>query len=258
MIHQVRPNTPDEFPSPAECCRVALFSNSRVDSIVEAHSITTLPNTSKAFLGHLVDAGDTLSFAGPGVDDDVTRNGVCAQGKPACFGRGRKRRAGAAEVRISRAAAIAVTAVVTRRAAVVPLSQYRRSPDGDLAIAPPALDGSLEKLFAAGHLHRRKKLSVGKIWNVLVRAADADELFDLVIVRRELGVGNRPVVAVAVSARGFEFIIRQAIALASPGDRATSDLAAANPIERLFVSGVGVRIIDVVDKELEWPYALHA
>ena len=91
--------------------------------------------------GHLIDAGNALCLACFGIDNDVARDCVSAKRKPASPGRGGKCRAGTAEIRIGRAAAIAVSAVVTRRAAVVLLGQDRGAADSDLSIFPPALDG---------------------------------------------------------------------------------------------------------------------
>src|SRR5690606_16912329 len=69
---------------------------------------------------------------------------------------------------------------------------------------------------------------------------------DLRIVGREVGVGDRPVLAVAVVRSGLEVEGAHAVALPSPGQRAPADGAEANPMER-HVLRMAVGILDVVD-----------
>src|SRR5262249_53887834 len=107
---------------------------------------------------------------------------------------------------------------MTGGTAVMFLRQNRSASDGDLSILPLTLDCALQQPFAASHFHRRKKLAVGEIRNVLVGAAHADEFLNLIVIRRELSVGERPIITVAVAACSFEFVIRQAVALPAPGD----------------------------------------
>src|SRR5215475_12783978 len=116
-----------------------------------------------------------------------------------------------------------MAAVMTRRPAVMFLREDRRAPDSDLSIFPTTFDSPLQQPFAATHFHRWKEFAVGKIRDVLVGAAHSDEFLDLVVIRRELRVRDWPIIAVAVAARGFEFVVRQPIALAAPGDRAATD-----------------------------------
>src|SRR5215813_3203708 len=150
---------------------------------------------------------------------------------------------------IRRAAAIAMTAVMTRRSAVMFLREYRGAPDSNLSIFPPAFDRALQQPFAASHFHRRKEFAVGKIRDVLVGAAHADEFLNLIVIRRQLRIRDWPIIAVAVAACSFEFVVRQPIALSAPGDRASADVPAANPIKRFLIRG-GIGVIDVIDKEL--------
>src|SRR5215510_2124404 len=103
------------------------------------------------------------------------RDCVWPQGHSPGLCRGGKRRSGAAEIRPRRTSAVAMTAVMTLRATVVRLGEYRRPPNDHVPILPRLLDGALEMPFAAGHLHGWEKLPVGQIRDVLRRAADAHE-----------------------------------------------------------------------------------
>src|SRR6185295_19878448 len=106
------------------------------------------------FFRCLIDASDALRLACLCIDDDVTRHCVRSEREAPGLRGCRERRARTAEVRRGRASAIAMPAVVTSRAPVVPLSQNRRAADGHLAVFPPAFDSSFEQPLAAGHLHR--------------------------------------------------------------------------------------------------------
>src|SRR5262245_41274103 len=130
-----------------------------------------------------------------------------------------------------------MTAVMTGRAAVMFLCQDRGASDGDLSIFPATLHCPLQQPLAATHFHRRKELAFGKIRDVLVGAAHADEFLDLIVVWRELRVRDRPIIAVAITACSFEFVVRQPIALTAPSDRAATHVPAANPIKRFLVRG---------------------
>src|SRR5262249_45733368 len=60
---------------------------------------------------------------------------------------------------------------------------------------------------------------------------------------------DRPILAVSVACGGLEFVIRIAVADASPAESLSADLPAANPHER-FIRIRGVRILRVVDEEM--------
>src|ERR1700730_6230093 len=74
-----------------------------------------------ALLCHLIDERNAPGLAGVRVNDDVTRYRFGSKRQAAGFFGCGESRARTAEVRISRTASITVTAVMTRRAAVVPL-----------------------------------------------------------------------------------------------------------------------------------------
>src|SRR5581483_12495919 len=148
-----------------------------------------------------------------------------------------------------RTAALAMAAVMTGGAAIVFLREDRRAPDGDAAFGPALLDGALQQALAADHLHGGQETAIGQLRQVFISAADADERFDLIIVRSQLFITDRPVIAVTVMARRLEIIIRQSITLAAPHNRAPADLATAYPIEGL-VGGRRVRVVYVINEEL--------
>src|SRR5689334_25233763 len=110
-----------------------------------------------------------------------------------------------------RAAALAVAAVMTGGAAIERAREDRRAPDGDAAFGPALLDGALQQALAAEHLHAGQELAVGQLRQVFSRAADADKRFDFVVVRREVFVAVRSVVAVAVVGGGLQVVIREAV-----------------------------------------------
>jgi hypothetical protein len=94
-----------------------------------------------------------------------------------------------------------------------------------------AVDRLLEHLLAAGQRHRRQELAVGLDLEPLAAPAHADEALDLVVEGRELGVGDRLVVAEAVAARRLEVPVAHPVRLAPPHDGAPADLVAADPPE---------------------------
>src|ERR1700720_3772179 len=107
----------------------------------------------------LIDERNAFGLSGFRIDDDMTRDRIGSERHSPSLCRRGQSRAGAAEVRKSRATTIAVAAVVTRGAAVVSLSQYRGAPNRHSAIFPTALDSLLQEPFAARHLHRRQEFS---------------------------------------------------------------------------------------------------
>ena len=77
--------------------------------------------------------------------------------------------------------------------------------------------------------HRRLELAVGQLRHVLRHAGDADVVLDEVVVRSEVRVVDRPVLAVAVERLALEILLAQAVALASPDVRASADDAQCVP-----------------------------
>src|SRR5262245_65240217 len=75
---------------------------------------------------------------------------------------------------------------------------------------PNPVAGALENVVEAAHLERRQVFSVGVARTVLDGARHADEFFDPAVVRRDLFVGDRPVVADSVQGSGFEIDLAEA------------------------------------------------
>ena len=94
---------------------------------------------------------------------------------------------------------------------------------------------------------RRKKLAVGQLTETFDAAADAREDFRLVVPRRDFVVGDRPGNAHALFGVGFEVERTEAITLARPHERASADVIAAQPVERLFLD---IRIVEIVDEPM--------
>src|SRR5262249_55716099 len=138
----------------------------------------------------------------------------------------------------------AVAAIMAPGSAIQRGGQDCPPAGGDPSVGPPFFSCSLEQPFAAGAIHLRTELIVWQLWQLLVSARDPNELLDPVIIRGQVGVTYRPVVAITVVAGGLELIIGQAIGLAPPHDRAAPNLAASNPLE-WFSAGSCVRIVDV-------------
>ena len=81
---------------------------------------------------------------------------------------------------------------------------------------------------------------------VFRHAGDAEIAVDLVVVRSDVGVGDRPVHAVAVAARGLEVVVGEAERKAAPHVGPAAEHARAHPGE----VGPGVGMILLVDEEL--------
>src|SRR5947208_12573799 len=112
------------------------------------------------------------------------------------------------------AAAAALRAVVARRAPV-----QRTRQDGETgrdAGNAELLAGLLDHQLVAAGLGRRQELAVGRVLNPLVRAEHADQLFGLVVVRRQVVVSDRPVETLAVAAVRLEVVRTHAQRDASP------------------------------------------
>ncbi len=160
--------------------------------------------------------------------------------------RGRQGRRRAREVGGGGAAAVTGAAVVAGGSSVVALRQHCGATDGDATAH--RVDLGLEHVLAARHRHRRQEFAVGQDLDAFAATAHPDEALDLVVVRSDVGVGDRPVVAVAVVALGLEVVVAHAVRLATPHDGAAADLVAADPPERPLL-GEGERVIDLIGEE---------
>jgi hypothetical protein len=142
-----------------------------------------------------------------------------------------------------------MAAVMASGATLMRFGQDRRAADNDFATRKFALDGFLQNPLAAGHRHRRQKLAVGQLRQIFIRAADPDEILDLVVIGFEILVTERPRFTVAIALGSFEIVIAQAIRLATPGDRTPANLTSANPPERLVFRS-RVRVVNIVNEEV--------
>src|SRR5215217_4814759 len=139
--------------------------------------------------------------------------------------------------------ALALVAVVARRPPSMRDGQVRHA----VGHHPPAeflADDVACQECTAGQRHRREELPVRKLCETFDRAADTDETFHPIVVGCDLGIAYGPVFAVAVPAGGLEVVVAEPVALARPAERAPTDLAAANPHERLVGwKRVGILVI---------------
>src|SRR5205085_10409693 len=89
------------------------------------------------------------------------------------------------------AAAPAVAAVVAFREAIVILRQHRAAPADDRDAN--SRGGFLQQDFAAARSRRRLVIAAPRQHvRIVVAAADADQLIDLVVIRRDVFVGDGP------------------------------------------------------------------
>jgi len=215
----------------------------RVDSSVPAHQHENLAKYFTMVASDRIHVMHAFRFASLFVNDYVAYDCVGDQrhsAGPRCSG---KRRCRTAVVRLGCASSITMTAPVAggsgvRSALMNRLGQYCATSYDDPAVRVAELiDGFLQHHLAAGQAHRRQKLAIGKLRQLLIGPAYSNELFDLIVVRRKLFVTDGPVVAVAIVTRRFEVIVRKPVSLPSPRNRSTADLPRANPVKR-FVGRV--------------------
>ena len=98
---------------------------------------------------------------------------------------------------------------------------------GDLQLVGRLLDQQL----VAARLRRRLKDAVGLVRQAFHRAEDADQAIELVVVRLDVVVGDRPVVAEAVEAAALEVVRAHAQRNAPPVVGAAAEHPAAKPVE---------------------------
>ena len=96
----------------------------------------------------------------------------------------------------------------------------------------------LDDGFGAARSGRRQENSVGRAGNIFFRAEDSDVGLDLIVVRRDFFVGDRPVVAHAVVGANLEIYRSEAQGDASPVIGAAANDARAEPAELRSGSGV--------------------
>src|SRR6266403_1852037 len=95
----------------------------------------------------------------------------------------------------------------------------------------------------------RQKLPIGQHFIALRRSADTYVALHDVVVRSEIGIANRPVIAVPVARRRLEIVIAQAVTLTAPDQRSPAEHAQPLPCKRL-ARGRAVWIFQIVDEPL--------
>ena len=132
-------------------------------------------------------------------------------------------------VRSRLAAASALPAVVARGAAVA--RHGRDRPTVGDRLDPQLRAGPLDEDVVRAERRRRVEDAVRRAADSLRRAGDADEALGLVVVRRHVGVGDRPVEPEAVSGLRLEVVIRHPQRDAAIVVRASAEHARAEPRE---------------------------
>jgi hypothetical protein len=102
------------------------------------------------------------------------------------------------------------------------------------------MQSSRDQLLAAIERHRRLKLAVGQLRQVLPRALDAGVALDVVVPGGDVGIADRPVDGDTFLRVCLEVEIAPAVTLPPPHQRAATDLIAAIPVEAF---DLGVRIV---------------
>ena len=92
--------------------------------------------------------------------------------------------------------------------------------------------GLLDEQLVAARPRRRQEDAVGLVGQALDRSEDADEPIDAVVVRLQVVVADRPVVAEAVEAAAPEVVGAEAQRDAAPVVGAAAEHARAEPVER--------------------------
>ena len=104
-------------------------------------------------------------------------------------------------------------------------------------------------LFPRGEWQGRLVVAVGQLGQPIALAVHLQQGLQLAVPGVEVGVADRPAVAVAIALRRCKFEIRQPQGDAAPGEALTSHLPAAAP-EEGAIHWRAVGVIDLVDVEL--------
>ena len=202
-----------------------------------------------ARFGARLDIAHPGHATGHGIMIDPLDHRVGQHRQPAGFNRGRKCARLCREIGAVRTAARADRAVLAGRAAFIGLAlgQVGGAPDRQAAPRPLARNGFAGVAFDHVERHRRLEFAIGKLWQALRRARYADELLDLVVPRRQIGIADRPVGAVAIALVGPEIIVRPAVSLPAPGQRTAAELVRPEPGE-IGALGRRVGVLGVVDE----------
>jgi len=190
------------------------------------------------FAGRLVDVGHPGGEAVP-ADGDLAGHGVRDQGQPPGPERRLDQDGGAREVRVGRAAAVALAAVVARRTAVERPRQDRQA-RGD-AGDPEPIARLLDEQLVTTRLRRRQEDPVRIVAQPFAAAEDPDQPVDPIVVGRDVLVADRPVIAQSVDALAPEVVGPEAERDPAPVVGAAPEHPGAEPVEaRAGRRGVGL------------------
>ncbi len=117
-------------------------------------------------------------------------------------------------------------------------------------LAPHLRDGALHLHLAAIELQRPLEDAVGQVRNVLLRARDAEQRVHLVVVGRDVGIADRPVLAEPVVALRLQIQLREAQRHAAPEIGLAAEHAGADPRVRRAGDRVLLLVGDPVAREV--------
>jgi hypothetical protein len=136
-------------------------------------------------------------------------------------------------------------AVMTGAATVDRSGQIRGAPDRNRP-SEGLFHARAQSNLGAGHRHWRLKLSVGEFRNLFGLTAHSDVLLDQVVIRREIRVGDGPVLAFAVERSAFQILSAEPIALTRPHIGATANEAESSLPAEWLIGRRRVGLLQVV------------
>ena len=143
-----------------------------------------------------------------------------------------------------------MAAVVAGRAAIDRLRCRRRAPVDHGPVGEFLAHRRAEYGLGTSERHRLQKVAVGVVLEMIRMAAHADHLFDAGVVRLDLLVRNRPVIAVAVVSRRLEIARAEPQRHQPPVQGLAAHGARPHPDEPL----PRVRVIELVDEARLVPF----
>lgn len=179
-----------------------------------------------------VDVGDGGDFAGA-VGDQLTGHRAGEDGQLAGLHGGEDHGLARGERRGRLATAPALAAIMAGGAAVQRLGQHGHARGNARDIQ--FLAGLLDQDFMDARRNGRKEVAIGGAADALLRAGHADEAFGLVVVGRDLIVGDGPISAETVGGVGLEVVIRKTERNAAVVIGAAADDAGTEPLEFIAV-----------------------
>ena len=238
-----------ELPMPFGCCDDLERSSRRADSSVLAATTTTFAFASSDLCVWLSTNATPLALPVFLSTSDLVRGGVRAEREIARVHRGidQSRRRIERGVDVAAAGPAPAGAAAEALAAVLVLHAVGRDAG---AVRRGDASHRLERLaqldLARVHLVRALEEAVRQVRQPFLVAGDAEVGVDAVVVRLDVGVGDRPVLAVAVVRLRLEVVVGEAQREAPPDVRLAAEHARAHP----GVVGAGVRVLLLVDEDV--------